>query len=224
MFDVGDVVLGQTLAETHDRVTEAVRAVVGFGLFPIAIGGGHDLTFPFVRGVHREQQLTAGVYIDPHLDVRETEGSGMPFRALIEREGLRRLHCYGFNPLVNTADHWRWFVEHGCRTTARSDVDDPNNSGANKANPFDEFEPDDRLFCSFDLDAIDASQAPGVSALNPDGLSVREATKIVERAGADPRVRCFDLMELCPPHDPDGRTARIAAHLFLTFLRGLSSR
>ena len=43
-------------------------------------------------------------------------------------------------------------------------------------------------------------------------------------AGRDPRVVCFDLMELCPAHDVGGRTARVACHLFLSFLRGMSER
>ena len=80
------------------------------------------------------------------------------------------------------------------------------------------------LFVSFDLDVLDAAHAPGVSALNPAGWNVREAEAWVRACGADPRVRCFDLMELNPAHDPDGRTARVAAHLFLSFLQGFAQR
>jgi arginase family enzyme len=43
-------------------------------------------------------------------------------------------------------------------------------------------------------------------------------------AGQDPGVRCFDIMELCPAHDEGGRTARLAAHVFLSFLRGFAGR
>ena len=46
----------------------------------------------------------------------------------------------------------------------------------------------------------------------------------IRACGADPRVRCFDLMELNPAQDPDGRTARVAAHLFLSFLQGFALR
>lgn len=80
------------------------------------------------------------------------------------------------------------------------------------------------LFVSFDLDVLDAAHAPGVSALNPAGWNVREAGAWVRACGADKRVRCFDLMELNPRFDADGRTARIAAHLFLTFLSGFAQR
>jgi len=52
---------------------------------------------------------------------------------------------------------------------------------------------------------LDAAHAPGVSALNPSGWTVREAEAWALVCGADKRVRCFDLMELNPAHDPDGR-------------------
>src|SRR5438067_3676771 len=92
IFDAGDVIPGKDIHETHDRVTQATAALLEHGLFPIAIGGGHDLTFPFVRAViahahkHRQEAL-AGVYFDAHLDVRFSVGSGMPFRSLVEQCG-----------------------------------------------------------------------------------------------------------------------------------------
>ena len=43
IFDAGDVQPGKDIHETHDRVTAATAAILDHGLFPIAIGGGHDL-------------------------------------------------------------------------------------------------------------------------------------------------------------------------------------
>jgi formiminoglutamase len=215
VFDAGDVVAAEgtseaSLHETHRRVTEATSALLDHGLFPIAIGGGHDLTFPFVRAVAARHTGLAGVYFDPHLDVRETAGSGMPFRGLVEECGVRSLTNAGFNPLVNSREHVRWFGEHGGRV-----VDHP---------PTAADLPRGDLFVSFDMDVLDSAHAPGVSAVNVCGWSVREAEAAVLAAARHPGVRCFDIMELCPAHDVQGRTARAAAHLFLTFLRGLAER
>lgn len=210
VFDAGDVMPTGSLEKTHERVTEATTALLDRGLFPIAIGGGHDLTYPFVRAVAAKYPKLAGVYFDAHLDVRETAGSGMPFRRLVEDCGVSALHLHGFRPLVNSLEHLDWFRAHGGRTH-------PEN--AKVALPKAK-----NLFVSFDLDVLDAAHAPGVSALNPAGWNVREAEAWIRACGADPRVRCFDLMELNPAHDPDGRTARVAAHLFLTFLQGFAQR
>jgi len=210
VFDAGDVVPAETLEATHTRVTAATTALLDAGLFPIAIGGGHDLTFPFVRAVAAKHAGLAGLYFDAHLDVREGEGSGMPFRRLVETCGVSALHLHGFRPLVNSQAHCDWFLQHG--GTLYPD-------GSPVALPEAE-----NLFVSFDLDVLDGSQAPGVSARNPAGWCVREAEPWVRAAGANPAVRSFDLMELNPRHDLDQRTARIAAHLFLTFLQGFSQR
>ena len=210
VFDAGDVMPTGSLEKTHERVTEATTALLKRGLFPIAIGGGHDLTFPFVRAVAARYPRMAGVYFDAHLDVRESVGSGMAFRRLVEECGVRSLHVHGFQPLVNSKEHLDWFRAHGGRTHL-----DPTRVALPRNRD---------LFASFDLDVLDAAHAPGVSALNPSGWSVREAEAWALVCGAEPRVRCFDLMELNPTYDTDGRTARVAVHLFLTFLQGYAQR
>ena len=79
-------------------------------------------------------------------------------------------------------------------------------------------------FVSIDLDGLDAASAPGVSAPSPLGLGVGHATRLAEAAGGDARGGHFDLMELCPAHDLGGRTARVAALLFLSFIAGWRRR
>jgi formimidoylglutamase len=211
VFDAGDVIPAGSLAETHQRVTSAVDALIKAGMVPIGIGGGHDLTFPLVRAVARHFSPLSGVYFDAHLDVRETAGSGMSFRRIVEDCGVRELHLHGFKSHVNAREHHAWFLAHGGRIHEASGM--PTLPGAAQ-----------NLFVSFDLDVIDMAFAPGVSAPNPAGWTSREAEHWVHACGADSRVRCFDLMELCPAHDEGGRTARLAAHLFLSFLAGFASR
>lgn len=225
VFDAGDVIPAEgddeaALHETHRRVTEATRAVLELGLFPIGIGGGHDLTFPFVRGViehfrARTAERFRGLYFDAHLDVRETAGSGMPFRALVEQCGVGRLDVLGWSPLANARAYVTWFEANGgvLHYGKWNDTLEPDYWGIAGG-----------AFVSLDLDVIDAAHAPGVSAMNPCGWSPRDFDRWLGLAGQSPSVRCFDIMELSPPHDEGGRTARLAAHLFLGFLRGFAER
>lgn len=213
--DAGDVMpAGDDLRETHARVTRAVRTIMEAGMIPVGLGGGHDLTFPFVRGVaeflaDQGHGSMHGVYFDAHLDVREEEGSGMPFRRLLEGGYCQGLEVHGFDAMANSAEHTRWFLEHG----GRIDTFGPEG-------PW----PQGEVFVSFDLDVIDQSCAPGVSAMNPSGWTSELACRWAHSAGRCERVRCFDVMELCPPNDSQGRTARLAARLILEFMRGLSER
>src|SRR5258708_3969130 len=114
-FDAGAIMPTGSLEKAHERVTEVTASLLKRGLLPIAIGGGHDLTFPFVRAVAAKVPKLAGVYFDAHLDVRETAGSGMPFRKLVEDCGVSALHLHGFRPLVNSREHLEWFRTHGGR-------------------------------------------------------------------------------------------------------------
>ena len=211
IFDAGDVeVIPGDLHATHDRITEAVESLLELNLFPIAIGGGHDLTFPFVRAVANKFGPMNGVYFDPHLDVRETDGSGMPFRRLIETKAANALRIHGFDTMSNSVEHVEWFQAHGGRIDTTTLPSDPW--------------PKVDTFVSLDLDVFDASYAPGVSAMNPAGATPADIARWVHSAGANPDVRCFDIMELSPPHDQSNRTARLAARMFLTFLQGFSER
>lgn len=219
VFDAGDVRPAdgddeRALHETHRRVSEAAAAIARAGLIPVGIGGGHDLTFPFVRGCMHGAAAVAGpswsgVYVDAHLDVRETVGSGMPFRRLIEDCGVRDLRVVGLNPLVNSREHVRYFVTRGSTVWPAQ-------------RPASEALPGGPCFVSIDLDGIDGAHAPGVSAPNPCGLAPDVVSALCVEAGASPHVRCFDIMELNPAFDVDHRTARLAAHLLLTFLRGVA--
>lgn len=230
IVDVGDVIPsegsdGAALRETHARISAVVSMVIDAGLIPIGIGGGHDHTLALVRpladrAMKSSGEGLAGLYVDAHLDVRDSDGSGMPFRRLIHDHGVRDVRIVGFNSFVNVREHVAWFTVHGGRITQLpEDGASGISASAGKA-----LIPHSPCFVSIDLDGIDSAYAPGVSAINPCGLHPQQVAAICHAAGASPQVGCFDLMELNPAFDQDHRTARLAVHLFLSFLHGLSER
>ncbi|MBL4592073.1 MAG: arginase family protein, partial [Phycisphaerales bacterium] len=241
VFDAGDVdVVPGDLHETHRRVTQAVKSLLDLGLLPIGIGGGHDLTFPFVRAVSDHFGPLEGMYFDAHLDVRETDGSGMPFRKLLETGAAQSLRVHGLDFNSNTREHVKWFTDQpNCHISEFDDPEDyyfsqievcaqprsPSPIMSAPPNPLmDGYWPDSDAFVSLDLDVIDQAHAPGVSAHNACGWTPKQTEEWIRVAGRCPNTRCFDIMELSPPHDRDDRTARIAARMFLAFLQGYSQR
>ncbi len=244
VVDLGDITPAPgddaaALHRTHARVTETLLAVHAAGLIPVCIGGGHDLTFPTVRALAiargDHSGPLGGINVDAHLDVRETVGSGMPFRALIEGGFVdpRKFTVVGAGLFANTREHHQWLTSRGARVLG---VESVMEYGASETDTFTRtmrkaaIGSSTRLgtgFVSIDLDSMDASCAPGVSAMNPMGLSVRQVEQIAREAGEHPAVMHFDLMELSPPNDKPpgaGMTARIAALLFLSFIRGFAER
>ncbi len=79
------------------------------------------------------------------------------------------------------------------------------------------------LFVSFDLDAVRASDAPGVSCPGIMGLRAKEAFEMAFAAGAHPKVDLFDLSEYNPLIEEE-RTGRLAVGIFYHFCLGVAAR
>lgn len=232
VYDAGDIEPApgdseSALHATHDRVTRAVRELHEMGMVTVCVGGGHDLTFPSVRALSlHAKSPVGGINIDPHLDVRETVGSGMPYRAAIQGGFLdaQRFVEFGVGRFANSAEHLEYLRSRSAAIIGVEKARDFKSAipvAFDRAFPAGKADPG---FVSLDLDVLDGSVAPGVSAVNPDGLSVDRVLKVIERAGEHPAVKHFDIMELSPPNDHADRTARVAALCVLTFLAGFEER
>jgi formimidoylglutamase len=229
IYDAGDIEPApgddeRALFETHARIEAAVRELRRLGFVVVGVGGGHDLTLPSVAAVGAAHGgLLGGINLDAHLDVRARVGSGMPFRRLIERGALepRRFVELGLGRFANDQADLDWLRELGGHLVFAREI---QRAGLDLDREFDRAFGDGSGFVSIDLDGLDQSVAPGVSAPNPFGLGVSHAVELSERAGQDPRVLHFDLMELNPAYDRDQHTARVAALLFLHFVAGFARR
>ena len=229
IYDAGDVEAAtgedeRALLETHARVERAVTALRERGLIVLCVGGGHDLSLPAIAAASACVGVAlGGVNLDAHLDVRETLGSGMPFRRLIEggRLEARRFVELGLGRFVNDERDLEWLRAQGGTTIH---VDAMIERGLDAHAALELAASEGPAFVSIDLDALDQSIAPGVSAPNPLGLSLRDAARLAEAAGARRDVVHFDLMEFNPSYDIDGHTARAAALLFLHFIAGFQQR
>jgi formiminoglutamase len=230
VFDAGDIERAPgedeaALFATHARVEAAVSALLELGLTPVCIGGGHDLSLPSISALSKRLgRPLGGINVDAHLDVRERVGSGMPFRRLIEGGFVdpRRFVTFGVGRFVNDQRDSAWLAEQGGSQLSVEHAGLPDlrpKSVVSHAVAAGE-----AAFLSVDLDALDASVMPGVSALNPAGLSVTQVAALVEACAMSPGIRHFDLMELSPPWDLSGRSARVAAYLLLCFVAGFGRR
>ena len=150
-------------------------------------------------------------------------GSGMAFRRLIEGGYLdpQRFSEVGLGRFSNDANDSSWIGGQGAtliyaERMLEQGLDVPRLLAlVCSRGP---------AFLSIDLDGLDQSVAPGVSAPNPLGVRLSDAARLAEAAGAHPLVQHFDLMEFCPRFDLDDRTARSAVLLLLHFMAGLSER
>jgi formiminoglutamase len=189
----------------------------------IVLGGGHETTFGHFLGYAEAGMDVDILNWDAHADVRPlAKGrahSGSPFfQALTHPSGhCGRYHAAGLQPHATATAHVDLVRQRGgevvwCDHVDRQRVD---RLAASLREP---------ALVTFDLDAVDAAAAPGVSAPNPAGLSTEVWLHAAFRAGASGAVRSMDVVELNPAFDVDGRTARLAALTVWHFVRGLCHR
>ena len=229
IFDAGDVEPApgedeSALLETHRRVLEAVTYLHEHGLLPVCVGGGHDLSLPAISALSRLRGAAlGGINLDAHLDVSAHVGSGMPFRRLIEAGYLdpQRFTELGLGRFSNDAADLEWISARGARLIYAETLLE---RGLDAPTLLSQATSGGAAFLSIDLDGLDQTVAPAVSAPSPLGVRLYDAARLAEAAGAHPLVQHFDLMEFCPRFDLDSRTARSAVLLFLHFLAGLMVR
>jgi len=231
--DFGDLIPDdRSVDQTHQHLSDAVEAIVRIGAIPILLGGGHDLTFGGVRGWAREAGgAIGGITLDAHFDVRKiVDGvitSGSPFRNILDKIDTicgERFVEIGGNGLVNTREHFEYLIGKKARLFSLSQARRQGMGSVVEKALQIAGEGGDTVFCSIDLDVIAQAFAPGVSAPSPEGFTPEEATLAAYRFGLYPKTGYFDIMELNPNFDQDGRTARLATALILHFLAGVVQR
>jgi formiminoglutamase len=221
--DLGDVRVTGDLEADQERLGAVVGALLQRGKTVIVLGGGHETSYGHFLGY-----VAAGLDVhvlnwDAHADVRPLRDglahSGSPFRQALEHPSgrCRGYRVAGLQPHATAEAHAAYVRQQGGGLDWREavDADRVDALAASLGTP---------TLATFDLDAVGAASAPGVSAPNPGGLPVEVWLRAARRMGASPAVRSLDVVELNPLFDPDGRTARLAALTVWYVLKGLAER
>ncbi len=95
IYDLGDILPGNTLEDTYFAVTKVVSELVKNNIIPILIGGSQDLTVAMYNGYEKLEQLVNICSIDHSLDLgtpdEEINANGYLSQILLKRP------CYLFN-------------------------------------------------------------------------------------------------------------------------------
>jgi len=225
LFDAGDIIAQETLEQTHAVHEKAVGRLLSDGKRVIVLGGGNDISYPDCAALARQTKDVLAFNVDVHFDVRpdRPRNSGTPYRQLLE-EGLlkpQRFFELGSRAFCNAAAHERYLREQGVHIESLDSLRARGVGRTVKA-ALRETRKVRAIFWGFDLDVVNAAEAPGVSAPNPLGMTGDELCEIAALAGGDPRTRIVEFTEVNPAFDVDGRTSRLAAAAVWTYLRALA--
>jgi arginase len=204
--DAGD--LKFTFAEPFAAIERGVGELLDEGLRPVCLGGDHSITLPIVRAFGKRIPGLTIIHFDAHPDLYdELEGNRMshacPFARIMEEGAAKRLIQVGIRAMTGHQREQakKFGVEviemRFLPAIERMKVDGP-------------------IYISFDMDALDAGCAPGVSHREPGGMSVREA--IAHLHAITGGIVGADLVEFNPAQDHTQLTAMVAAKLLKEIL------
>ncbi len=222
--DLGDLKVRGEIEKDQQNLGEIVAGYLERDIVPVIIGGGHETAFGHFLG-YAQSRLSASIFnMDAHADVRELKKgqshSGSSFREALEHDSqcAETYLVAGLQPHSTARAHLEFIKEKGGHYLFRDETNITSISGL-----FHNHE-SDRLMITFDMDAVDQSQAPGVSAPCANGLPADLWLTSAYLAGRNKQVTSFDLSEVNPLHDRDNQTVKLAALTIWHFLLGLSQR
>lgn len=206
LVDLGDIDVSGEYHEVARRIEERVFEVVSQAAVPLILGGDHAVTFPAVQGMARGFPDLAVLHFDAHPDLYE-EYQGDPYSHACP---IARILEYGLAAEVvqvgirSASAHLRaQAARYNVRMVEMKDLDEGDLT----------LRFDRPVYISFDIDALDPAFAPGVSHIEPGGMSTRQALGILHRLEA--QVVGMDVVEVNPSRDPSGITAAAAAKLIM---------
>ena len=223
------------IAETSQEVAHHIYQTLEAGFFPVSLGGDHSVAIGTMAGTakfYRDRDQAIGcLWIDAHADMNTPETSpsgnvhGMPFAVALGQgpESLTRI--FGFAPkvrpercvLIGVRDldnrerglvrdsgvnvfTMRKIDEQGMRTVIDKAVRLASEGTAG-------------FVVSFDMDAVDPDEAPGVGTPVRGGITFREAHLAMEIIADSGKLIAFELVEINPIIDVMNKTAILGVGL-----------
>ncbi|BAX81222.1 formimidoylglutamase [Labilibaculum antarcticum] len=227
VIDAGNIVcIDDDMEACQDLFSNAISDLLKQNIFPIAIGGGHDMSYAHFMGIKNAildspKQRIGIINFDAHFDLRpvETKGnSGTPFNQILsechEKGDQVDYYAIGIQQQSNTRELFdvakkenvNYSINYDCESSAME-----MESLKQKLAPI--IANNDYLYITIDMDGFSSAYAPGVSAPSPLGFTPYFVFKLLSFLFVTKKVIAFDIAELNPSLDRDMHTASLAAKI-----------
>lgn len=200
--DAGDISPSQ--ANMSVETEQAASQLHEAGLKVFSFGGDHSVTYPLVKAAAKYHPNLSILHFDAHPDLYDNyednpNSHASPFARIMESGLVKRLVQVGIRTING---HQREQAKlFGVEVLTMQNWRDVFN--IQFVSP---------LYVSFDLDCLDPAFAPGISHLEPGGLSTREALSVIQSLRLN--IVAADLVEFNPTQDSSNMTEMVAAKIF----------
>ena len=198
------------------------------GRIPIVLGGDHSLSLGSIP-VAAQDRMIGVLWVDAHADFNTPETTpsgnihGMPLAVVCGYGDPRLVNVLGKGPAVDprhvaivgarSVDEGekRLLREAGVSVFSMQEIDRKGLVPVMERALAVVQDGTDGFHVSFELDALDPREAPGVGTPVPGGLSYREAHLIMEMVAETGRMTSLDLVEVNAILDQRNVTGQLAA-------------
>ena len=221
--DLGDVGPNPIdLQDSLDRITAFYVELKQRRITPMTAGGDHLVSLPVLRGLASDGPL-AMIHFDSHTDLFDSYFGGFkythgtPFRRAIEEGLLDPKHVVqiGMRGTAYNYEDIEWGASQGVRIIRIEELFDRGIAAI-----MDEARVivgDRPTYCSFDIDFVDPTYAPGTGTPEIGGPNAFQAQQVI-RALRGVDLVGADLVEVSPPFDTSGGTAWLGVSLMFELI------
>lgn len=218
--DYGDVIcVNNNLEDCQKALSKSISKLIANKVFPIAIGGGHDIAYANFNGINEvlkefKSNKIGIINFDAHFDLRNIvikPNSGTPFNQILKENDNAYYFAIGIQKQSNTKQLFEIASEKKVEFITNFECEAFTEKVKNQLNSF--IQKVDFLYITIDLDGFSSAYAPGVSAPSPFGFSPLFVCKALEFLLKTKKVISCDIAELNPDFDIDNTTANLAAKL-----------
>ena len=218
--------------ETKQALTE--------GEFPIVLGGDHSIAVGSISGVasfFKDQKQSIGlIWFDAHADMNTPETSfsgnihGMPLAALLGYGPPELTGIEGYSPKLDPVlcahlgardldpAEKQLIRKLGIRFFTMREIDERGMSACMDEAISIASRGDAGYAVTFDVDALDPTDAPGSGTVVRGGLTYREAHLGLEKVAENGGMRSLEVVEINTALDVNNRTAELGVELILSAL------
>jgi len=222
IYDCGDIVseVGE-LEDVQEALANTVCRMLQLGLFPIILGGGHEIAYGHYLGIERflaQENQELGIFnLDAHFDMRPYKNgasSGTMFAQIADRCQEQnkdfRYMVAGIQQYGNTVGLFKKAEDLNVKYLMARDIS--NDTMFAVGQDIIRFtKKQKKIYMTLCSDVISSAYAPGVSAPQPFGLHPEIILKLIKTVIQSGKVISFDIAEVSPRFDEDNRTSKLAA-------------
>ena len=193
----------EIFSEVRSHVEELVKKGVRFTM----IGGDHSVTIPVQRGIDAALDEPFGIiHIDAHMDLSmELEGDPLSHgsteqRALELPNVTSEENIYFIGIRSIEPDEFRFCKDRSIQVKTAWDC---YNEGIEAVvdDCIGKMKNFDKVYLTFDIDALDPAYAAGTGTPQFGGLTSRMAMTLIQRLFSELNIIAFDIVEIAPPLD-----------------------